>query len=540
MFGNCVDVSYCQTEIDYTEIKAQGVDYVIIRDGYGKEASQKDSMFESHYKYARSAGLKIGAYHYSYATTIAEAVLEANICLQFIAGKQFDLPIFIDIEEPRIAAQTRQTVTDIVNAFGNVLQANGYEWGLYTSTSWLNNHLYPDKLQTDNLWVASWKSSTTKPYSTTAIWQYGGGDQNFIDNDGTLVGVRGYIDKDIVYKDYGYIKKRGLNGYGKPAQSDVSVRVANDCNTFMKAMEALIGTNGRAVCRGVGLDYIDNWCAYLISLAMNTCGFIGKYIRNIEGGAGSIARNSDGVLGDFFIKGDGVPQRGDIVMFRYEYWTFYMDKDDYFSDHVGVVSEYNEKDGTLITIEGNVDGESGNFASTSTCRYKYHNIKDLSVHAFYRPRWQVITIDNTTGDKTVENKQRVKKNQGVEIYQLTSSSAANYDVVVTAESGLNIRQGASTGYKILGAVPYNTRLHVSRTTGGGGYMWGLIEYQGKTGWVALNYTKTATTIMTYTVQAGDTLTSIAKKYNTTVAKILAINDIQNPDLIYGGQKIRIK
>ena len=79
----------------------------------------------------------------------------------------------------------------------------------------------------------------------------------------------------------------------------------------------------------------------------------------------------------------------------------------------------------------------------------------------------------------------------MEIYQLTSSSAVNETVRVTATDGLNIRQGASTSYQKLGCIPYDTVVTVTRQTAGGGYTWGLTEYNGITGWIALDYTRKA-------------------------------------------------
>ena len=43
----------------------------------------------------------------------------------------------------------------------------------------------------------------------------------------------------------------------------------------------------------------------------------------------------------------------------------------------------------------------------------------------------------------------------------------------------------------------------------------------------------------YMVQKGDSLWKIAKKYRTTVADIVAVNEIENPELIYPGQKLLI-
>ena len=88
-----------------------------------------------------------------------------------------------------------------------------------------------------------------------------------------------------------------------------------------------------------------------------------------------------------------------------------------------------------------------------------------------------------------------------EIYQLNSSVKTNYRVKVTASDGVNIRQGAGTGYRILGAVPFGVILNVTKYTSGGHHKWGLIEYNGVKGWIAL----------TYTVNVGKTVEELAKE-----------------------------
>ena len=63
----CIDVSEWQGDIDFKKVKASDVDHVILRAGFGREASQRDAEFETYYKNAKAAGLKVGAYWYSYA-----------------------------------------------------------------------------------------------------------------------------------------------------------------------------------------------------------------------------------------------------------------------------------------------------------------------------------------------------------------------------------------------------------------------------------------------------------------------------------------
>lgn len=154
-----------------------------------------------------------------------------------------------------------------------------------------------------------------------------------------------------------------------------------DKEKFLKVATEYIGHNGYYVCcKKLKLGFVYDWCAFLVSSVMNDCGFIGKYIKSIEGGAGSIPRYSDGKYGTWFHAGAATPQPGDLFFLRY---GNYPTQDRYFCDHVGIV--IGVSDTMITTIEGNVDGISGNWAATSTCKQKHRAIS--SVYAFYRPQW---------------------------------------------------------------------------------------------------------------------------------------------------------
>ena len=83
-----IDVSKWQGQIDFNAVKRSGVDFVIIQAGYGKSVTQKDPYFEQNYARAKAAGLKVGAYWFSYALTPNEAAEEARTCAAVIANKQ--------------------------------------------------------------------------------------------------------------------------------------------------------------------------------------------------------------------------------------------------------------------------------------------------------------------------------------------------------------------------------------------------------------------------------------------------------------------
>ena len=248
-----------------------------------------------------------------------------------------------------------------------------------------------------------------------------------------------------------------------------------DKEKFLDKAWTYLSQNGDYVCnQKLHLGYITHWCAYAVSAIMQDCGFIGKYIKEVEGGAGSIPRGSDGKYGTWFKKFVNMPpERGDLFFMRY---SDYPEQDKYFCDHVGIVEEVSGN--VITTLEGNVDGSNSNWAATSIFKRKTRYLSDWTVYAFYRPNWQAETKSTTTSTK-----------KGIEIYQLNSSKLVDYPVVVTASDGLNIRQGAGTSFDILGEVPCGTVLRVTHWTSGGAYKWGLIEYDGILGWIALDYTR---------------------------------------------------
>ena len=130
-----IDVSKWQGNINFQKVKESGISFVIIRAVYGKLPSQKDKCFEENYRKAKAAGLDVGAYWYSYAMSVDEAREEAKACLSVIKGKQFEYPVYFDLEEQKQFSKGREFCDSIVNAFCGELEKNGYFAGLYISRS---------------------------------------------------------------------------------------------------------------------------------------------------------------------------------------------------------------------------------------------------------------------------------------------------------------------------------------------------------------------------------------------------------------------
>lgn len=187
-----IDLSYAQNKVDYSKLKEQGIEFAILRCGYGKEASQKDKMFEIHYHGCKDAGIKVGAYLYSYANNEDSAVNEVNNCLGFIEGKQFDLPIFYDLEEERISKLGKTTVTNLAKMFCKIIENHGYKAGVYANLYWFRNHIEVNELINNGykIWLAQWAEKPTADFRID-YWQY--------TSKGQVQGIPGNVDMNICY-----------------------------------------------------------------------------------------------------------------------------------------------------------------------------------------------------------------------------------------------------------------------------------------------------------------------------------------------------
>lgn len=187
-----IDVSVWQGNIDFTKVKASGIDFVIIRAGYGRYAHQVDKTFERNYKAAKAAGLLVGAYWYSYAESAEDAVKEAQACMEVIKGKKLELPVFLDMEEKNQFVKGQEVCSSVVRAFCDTMISNGYKTGLYISLSPLMNHISADVRNAYTLWIAQY-FNRCQYEGKYAIWQYS--------DSGKVDGISGNVDMNHLYDE---------------------------------------------------------------------------------------------------------------------------------------------------------------------------------------------------------------------------------------------------------------------------------------------------------------------------------------------------
>lgn len=228
----CIDVSTHNGNIDFEKVRAAGIDSCIIRcgfTGYGSaQTLNKDDKFEINYKNAKEAGLRVGAYYYAVATSVEDADREAAFVLSLLKGKQFELPVYYDVEDNHettasgVHGQNMQNLgkaalTAVVDRFCSTVEKAGYFTGFYTSTWWVNNLLDMSVLSRYTLWLAQWADAVTYK-GNYGIWQYS--------STGRVNGIAGNVDMNYIYADFTTpIKRLGLNGFSpqEPAAEEAPV-----------------------------------------------------------------------------------------------------------------------------------------------------------------------------------------------------------------------------------------------------------------------------------------------------------------------------
>lgn len=217
-----IDVSVHNGNIDFQKVKAAGINFVMLRLGYGaigKNPCKLDNNFVTNLNNARKAGLDVGCYFYSYALTPAQTQVEANWVIKTLSKYKgvFTYPISFDLEDRTQENLGKETLSSMVKTFCSTLEKAGYYVSLYSNLAWLNYRLDPSVVKSYDVWLAQWSSkpSYTSPFG---IWQYSA--------TGKVNGINTDVDLDVVYKDYpSIIKSNCLNGFTKSSTLKVGDKV---------------------------------------------------------------------------------------------------------------------------------------------------------------------------------------------------------------------------------------------------------------------------------------------------------------------------
>lgn len=203
-----IDISHWNGNIDFNQVKASGIDFVIIKAGGSDRGFYKDSKFEENYKKAKAAGLKVGAYYFAGHKFYGDVsgIADAHRFIDILDDKQFEFPVFIDIEATDPIY--KEFATDAAISFCKEMEKAGYFVGIYAS----DISGYKDRLQMDRLkdiysWVARYGKEPT--YNKEwQIWQYS--------STGNILGISSNVDLDTAKSDISKtIIENGFNNFKK-------------------------------------------------------------------------------------------------------------------------------------------------------------------------------------------------------------------------------------------------------------------------------------------------------------------------------------
>lgn len=192
-----IDVSEHQGRIDWDAVKASGIDFAILRVGFGAPSwgGRVDYQFNRNISECERLGIPYGVYIYSYAFDNQQAADEASMVINCLSGHNPRLPVYYDLEDNSIIANGRQTgIASRAQVFCNRISAAGYEPGIYANLNWFNNILTDSVFKSSSWdhWIAQYNSQCdyTGNYS---FWQY--------KSNGKVLGINGNVDMNYAYVD---------------------------------------------------------------------------------------------------------------------------------------------------------------------------------------------------------------------------------------------------------------------------------------------------------------------------------------------------
>ena len=189
-----IDVSIWQGDIDFKKVKEDGAEFVIIRMAYSGGLDDEiglDKNFNNNIKAAKEAGLKVGVYVYTNASTKEEVISQAKFIKKHLNKTKLDFPIAYDFENWDDFNSLKMNSHDLlerVNEFKSIVEEDGYDVMIYGSKWYLENVWLKNDY---DIWLAHYTSNTDYQ-DNYILWQ--------ICSDGIIDGIDGYVDFDIYYK----------------------------------------------------------------------------------------------------------------------------------------------------------------------------------------------------------------------------------------------------------------------------------------------------------------------------------------------------
>lgn len=425
-----IDVSAWQGDIDWAKAKASGkVGYAILKVGGSDAGLYKDSKFERNYKACKQLGIKVGAYYFvgRNCTTVEAGIADAKRFLEHLRGKQFEYPVYIDLEAP--FPSTRKGNTDATIAFIQTVQNAGYWVGVYASTySGFRDRLNDSRLQSYAHWVAQYDDACEYTGKVgTGMWQY--------TSSCSVPGIKGRVDANWCYVDYpSKIRAKGLNGFPKTATgagtgssskptnptTAISEAVAKGAETAVRAGMVSLAESYVGCVRGDSkhkeivnifntvqpdgwpMNYTAAWCATFVSALA-----IKKFGKDKAKTYFPLSANCKNIINrskekGIWVENDAyVPSPGDWIIYDWDDNGVGEDTTGY--NHVGIVKSV--ANGKITVIEGNKNDK---------CATREIKVNDRYTRGFVHPKYGALTgtvvtpaVKPTTAKTTAKPKVKI-------------------------------------------------------------------------------------------------------------------------------------
>lgn len=202
MYKTGIDVSKWQGTIDWEKVKAAGVEFAMLRAGYGR--GNLDEQFERNASECTRLGIPFGAYWFSYAYTPDMARNEALHCMEALREYKLSYPVAYDFEYDSVDYASEQGVqvtktlaSSMARAFCEEVKSGGYYPMVYANPNYLAAYLDADIPKEYDVWLAKWPKNPEpeiEPAQSGGMWQYS--------SSGSVDGISGRVDMNAAYKDY--------------------------------------------------------------------------------------------------------------------------------------------------------------------------------------------------------------------------------------------------------------------------------------------------------------------------------------------------
>lgn len=206
-----IDVSRYQGLIDWAQVAAAGYKGAMLKTVSTNYKLSKrsdglyiDPTFETNYRNTKAAGLDVGVYYYTYATSEAMADAELALLRQAVYGKELTMPVAVDMENAALTVLKPKDLTNLAAYHLEQIEKMGFFAQLYTYTSYANRNLEMERLaERWDIWLADYTGKTPKVRFKYSAHQH--------TSKGSVPGITGDVDLNVTTINYPkIIEKKGL------------------------------------------------------------------------------------------------------------------------------------------------------------------------------------------------------------------------------------------------------------------------------------------------------------------------------------------